>query len=87
MGCGCNKKQKPKKPAISKKAMVDMVKSKIYVDENILNYRHTKCLSCPFLRKKDEKIYTLEHARCGKCGCFILAKTKLKLSKCPIGEW
>lgn len=26
-------------------------------------------------------------ARCAQCGCFLLAKTQIKDSKCPIGEW
>ena len=36
------------------------------------------CRSCPFIKKMD---------LCGKCGCFMTAKTKFKRSKCPIGKW
>jgi len=25
--------------------------------------------------------------RCGKCGCFLPAKTRVKRSSCPIGRW
>ena len=36
------------------------------------------CNSCPF--KGDDQ-------RCGKCGCFLPAKTRVKKSSCPIGRW
>ena len=36
------------------------------------------CKQCPFMG--DDK-------RCGKCGCFLPAKTRVKKSKCPIGLW
>ena len=36
------------------------------------------CNSCPF--KGDDQ-------RCGKCGCFLPAKTRVKKSTCPIGKW
>lgn len=36
------------------------------------------CQSCPFMG--DDK-------RCGKCGCFLPAKTRVKKSTCPIGRW
>jgi hypothetical protein len=25
--------------------------------------------------------------QCKRCGCFMDLKTKLKISKCPIGKW
>lgn len=25
--------------------------------------------------------------QCKKCGCFMVAKTKLESAKCPIGKW
>jgi hypothetical protein len=25
--------------------------------------------------------------QCKKCGCFMVAKTKLEKAKCPIGKW
>jgi hypothetical protein len=37
------------------------------------------CKSCPELTK-----ITMQ---CKKCGCFMVAKTKLEISKCPIGKW
>lgn len=36
------------------------------------------CSTCPF--KGDDN-------RCGKCGCFLPAKTRVKKSSCPIGRW
>lgn len=36
------------------------------------------CKQCPFMG--DDK-------RCGKCGCFLPAKTRIKKSTCPIGRW
>jgi hypothetical protein len=37
------------------------------------------CKSCPELIK-----FTMQ---CKKCGCFMVAKTKLEISKCPIAKW
>ncbi len=36
------------------------------------------CNACPF--KGDDN-------RCGRCGCFLPAKTRVKKSSCPIGAW
>lgn len=36
------------------------------------------CQRCPFMG--DDK-------RCGKCGCFLPAKTRVAKSSCPIGLW
>jgi hypothetical protein len=36
------------------------------------------CNSCPF--KGDD-------GRCGKCGCVLAAKTRVKKSSCPINRW
>lgn len=36
------------------------------------------CNECPF--KTDD-------GRCGKCGCVLAAKTRVKKSSCPIGRW
>lgn len=35
------------------------------------------CESCPE-RKRD---------RCSLCGCFLMSKSMLKNSECPIGKW
>ena len=36
------------------------------------------CKSCPFMS---------DDQRCGKCGCFLPAKTRVKKASCPIGKW
>ena len=36
------------------------------------------CNTCPF--KGDD-------GRCGKCGCVLAAKTRVKKASCPIGRW
>ncbi len=40
--------------------------------------RMNVCNKCPF--KSD-------NGRCGKCGCVLAAKTRVKKSTCPIGLW
>ena len=35
------------------------------------------CFDCPFLNR----------TRCGKCGCFLKAKTRSPKSKCPDNRW
>lgn len=37
------------------------------------------CKECPALFKPTYQ--------CKECGCFMTAKTKLKLAKCPLGKW
>ena len=37
------------------------------------------CRGCEFYKAKEEK--------CEKCGCYMLAKTKLATAKCPVGKW
>ena len=41
--------------------------------------RLTICKDCPFFLKATRQ--------CGKCGCFMPAKTALPSSKCPINKW
>ncbi|MFZ9995638.1 MAG: hypothetical protein ACO3GU_02240 [Pelagibacteraceae bacterium] len=36
------------------------------------------CTECPFMGSDK---------RCGKCGCFLPAKTRVAKSSCPIGLW
>jgi hypothetical protein len=28
-----------------------------------------------------------DHGRCGECGCYTFAKTRLRSEKCPLGKW
>ena len=37
------------------------------------------CESCPH--------FMVQSARCGKCGCLMEHKAKMKTSDCPIGKW
>jgi len=48
-------------------------------DEDIIKKRLEICESCDFKIR--------ESNRCGKCGCFLGAKTKWESSHCPIGKW
>ena len=41
--------------------------------------RYEICKTCPELLKTTKQ--------CKKCGCFMLTKTKLKKSTCPINKW
>jgi hypothetical protein len=49
-------------------------KNKELVDERL-----SICKQCPELIKLT--------TQCKKCGCFMDAKTKLKLAECPLGKW
>jgi hypothetical protein len=55
-------------------------KVKLLVEEAVIlsNERMNVCNKCPFKSKKNT---------CKKCGCFLPAKTKVKLEKCPINKW
>ena len=41
--------------------------------------RYAMCTECPYFQKITKQ--------CLKCGCFMLAKTKLDQAKCPMGKW
>jgi hypothetical protein len=47
--------------------------------EEVSNLRMSMCNNCPELVKLT--------SQCKKCGCFMIAKTKLESAKCPIGKW
>lgn len=51
----------------------------IFVDEELANTRLDICNSCDYLYAPTKS--------CTKCGCFVVAKTKLKQQKCPIDKW
>jgi hypothetical protein len=57
----------------------DLLKKNNYTDDETANMRLNICLGCEHLLK-NSKI-------CKKCGCFMQAKTKLKLATCPIKKW
>ena len=47
--------------------------------EPIAKKRFGICYSCQYLKKPTY--------RCGKCGCFMVAKVRNPRSKCPISLW
>ena len=49
------------------------------VDEAIAEHRLSICNRCPELLQLTKQ--------CKKCGCFMTAKTKMEMAKCPIGKW
>lgn len=52
------------------------------VEQTEAQRRTAICKACQF--------YKPDFSLCGKCNCFIPAKTRLKASfggKCPIGKW
>lgn len=51
----------------------------IFCDALTVTYRISLCKSCEF--------FSAENTRCGKCGCYMNAKTKLQAAKCPVGKW
>ena len=57
----------------------DMLNPAAYTTEEIANARYEICASCPELISATKQ--------CKKCGCFMVAKTKLEKATCPIGKW
>ena len=57
----------------------DLLKKENYTNEEIAQARFDECKKCEFLFQKTNT--------CKKCGCFMVAKTKLKNATCPIGKW
>lgn len=56
-----------------------LVNKKNYTTDQVAEKRLDICRECPFFITKTKQ--------CRKCGCFMVAKTKLKKAKCPIGNW
>jgi hypothetical protein len=50
-----------------------------HASEELADQRFKLCQSCP-------EFISLT-TQCKKCGCFMKAKTKLEMAKCPIGKW
>lgn len=50
-----------------------------YISTEDSTKRYDICLECPELIQLTKQ--------CKKCGCFMLAKTKLKTASCPLGKW
>jgi len=51
----------------------------IFVEAIIQSNRMATCNACSEFIKST--------SQCKKCGCFMSAKTRLKVSSCPIGKW
>ena len=57
----------------------DLLKRENWTDSEIADARMDVCRSCPELIQAT--------TTCKKCGCFMVAKTKLEGASCPIGKW
>ena len=59
-------------------AVTDLLRKKNYIEDyNEIRKRKTICRRC-------------DHNKgglCGRCGCVIMLKTKLKTENCPEGFW
>ena len=51
---------------------------RILATTELAETRLSICQKCEFL---------METNRCAKCGCFVSAKVKAEMSKCPVGKW
>jgi hypothetical protein len=49
------------------------------IEDNEANRRYSLCLECPELINLTKQ--------CKKCGCFMVIKTKIEASSCPLGKW
>jgi hypothetical protein len=50
-----------------------------WASDEVAEERYSICKQCPELIKLTKQ--------CKKCGCFMVAKTKLEKATCPIGKW
>lgn len=57
----------------------DLLDKEKYADEEDAEKRFAICKVCPELIKLTKQ--------CKKCGCFMVAKTKLAAATCPLGKW
>ena len=55
-----------------------LLNPKNYGERELAAQRLAVCLECPRLTKTKN---------CRECGCFMVAKTKLKDATCPLGKW
>jgi hypothetical protein len=49
------------------------------VTNEVAQDRYSICIQCPELINLTKQ--------CKKCGCFMVAKTKLEKATCPLGKW
>ena len=50
-----------------------------WASDEVAEKRYSICKECPELIKLTKQ--------CKKCGCFMVAKTKLEQATCPLGKW
>ena len=50
-----------------------------WASSEVAEERYSICKTCPELIKLTKQ--------CKKCGCFMVAKTKLQGAVCPLGKW
>ena len=89
MGCGCNKKKETQVQTIS------TLSENSNIEENIIpeprHQSHVLSDTDPLYLQRVEICSTCDYKakakeRCMACGCFIKAKTRLTLSKCPLPD-
>jgi len=57
---------------------IDLLFPSNYGSKAEANQRLSICHKCPSFTKAKT---------CKECGCFMVAKTKLKEATCPLGKW
>ena len=57
---------------------IDLLFPNNYGSKDEANKRLSVCYKCPSFTKAKT---------CKECGCFMVAKTKLKEATCPLGKW
>jgi hypothetical protein len=89
MGCGCNKSKEKIIQTSSK-----LIETSTLEENKISETKHQSHVlsdTDPLYLKRVEICSTCDYRdkvkeRCMACGCFIKAKTRLTLSKCPLSE-
>ena len=62
------------------------------IEEDIVNKRAIICSGCPFAKKMffsiftDNKMKSIEHYKCSKCGCPLSPKIR-SVGNCPEEKW
>ena len=54
-----------------------IVEHQVIAPKSVIQRRLDTCMRCEYLEGK----------RCLKCGCFVITKAGLEVSKCPMGFW
>ena len=77
MSCNCPKKT----PIGMLKGAAKLVRSElgliILKDPELIAARRRACEACD----------RWEHGKCGECGCYTWAKSRLSAEVCPLGKW